>query len=164
METTNEVCSVNKSTKCSCKCGRFGAVVLIILIAGIVCWHIHRPKPAKQEFEPYPGTICTVQFRRDVLGAARDLPIGPTVANTNGAIVTLRGELIAVNREAILLDQVNDQYIENDVPRMKRFWIPKSSILTIEYEPARSFLDLPRENLLRIQYEARKNYNAMENQ
>ena len=141
-------------------CRKFVTAIFVILIAGIICWHIHHPRA----IDPPPGTMCTVQFRRDVLGAAHDLPIGPTTNNINGAIVSMTGELIAVSREAILLDQVNEHYIVNDVPQMKRFWIPRSGILFIEYEPARTFLDLPQDNSLRIQYNVMQNIKTSENQ
>ena len=45
---------------------------------------------------------------------------------------------------------------------MKRYWIPKSNILSIEYEPARTFLDLPQENTLRIRYEAMQRHKERE--
>jgi len=77
-----------------------------------------------------PGKIYTVQFRRDALGAASNLPIGPNTDVINGAVVSIRGELIAADHDAILLDQVNVNLIRGDVPAMKRFWIPKNSILS----------------------------------
>ena len=162
MVSLNEIgTEPEKPKQCPCKCGKGIAVFLVLfLLAGIACWYIHhpnRPRYINPEMDLKPGTICTVQFRRDALGTAKDLPVSPTTNSINGAIVSMRGELIAINHDVILLDQVNNHYIVNDVPQMKRFWIPKSSILSIEYEPARTFLDLPQDNILRIEYEALRN-------
>ena len=169
METKfNEVTrdsGTDKLKPCSCKCGKSLMAILIILIVGIFCWHVHRPKPSRwRPIDLEPGTMCTVQFRRDVLGAATTLPVSPTANSINGSTVSIQGELVAVTHEAILLDQVDEHYIVNDVPRMQRFWIPKSSILSIEYESARTFLDLPKDNMLRIRYEVKKQHQAAENQ
>jgi hypothetical protein len=117
-----------------------------------------------QAIAPKPGTLCTVQFRRDALGAASNSPIPPTVTSINGSGVTMQGELISVGPEAILLDQINDHYLVNGVPNMKRFWIPTGSILFIEYEPERTFPDLPPDNILRVEYEATQRIKATENQ
>jgi len=145
--------------KCSCKCHKHAvAIFAVLLIAGVACWYIHHPnRPrAYTSVDPQPGAKCTVQFRRDMLGGSASLPISPTTISANGAIVAIHGELVAVSREAILLDQVDENYIFNGTPKMKRFWIPKNNILSIEYEPTRTFNDLPPENILRIEYEAKK--------
>jgi hypothetical protein len=168
METKfNEVAKESESDapkKCFCKHHKFAAAILLVLIAGVACWFIHHPKPHHPpSIVPKPGTLCTVQFRRDALGAGNGLPVPPTVNNVNGATVSIQGELIAVSHEAIFLDQVDATYIFNGVPHMKRFWIPKSSILSIEYEPTRTFLDLPQDNILRIQYEAEQRHKATNN-
>jgi uncharacterized protein (DUF427 family) len=72
--------------------------------------------------DPKPGTMCTVQFRQDVFtlkdGKGTFLP----VVDVNTTTVAFHGTLIAANREAILFEA-----------NSKRFWIPKSSILLIEY-------------------------------
>jgi len=155
METIfNEVAQAPESAKP--KHRKFVAAMLVaFLFVGLACWYIHHPNRPRT-VDPKPGTFCTVQFRRDALGGAANLPVSPTTTNINGATVSLQGELIAVSHDAILLDQVNDHYIVSDVPQMKRFWIPRSSILSIEYEPARTFPDLPQDNILRIRYEAKQ--------
>ena len=112
-----------KSKTCSCKCKKHAAVFLIILVlSSIVCWHVHRvPRPP---IGPEPGTGCTIQFRRDALGSAGDLPVLPIARIINGTIasISISGELIAIDHEAILISS-----------EQKRFWIPKHSILFIEY-------------------------------
>jgi hypothetical protein len=111
-----------KSKQCPCKCGKCAAAILItLLIAGIVCWHVHHP--SRHRLMPKPGMECVIQLRRDALGAGSDIPVSPITYNRNGADVMVRGEMIAVNREAILISSGPN-----------RFWIPKSNILLIEYQ------------------------------
>ena len=142
METKTEWNKVNpqpesgKPKKCCCKRGKIIAVILVFLIAGAICCHIHHPRPrdAMQEMmiDLKPGTVCTVQFRRDALGGSTSL-ISPTTTGVNGTTVSIKGTLVTVNHEAILLEQVDNHFIVNDMPQLKRLWIPKSSILLIEY-------------------------------
>ena len=116
--------------KCSCKCHKHAvAIFVVLLIAGVACWYIHHPNRPQvyPSIDPKPGTICTVQFRRDMLGATSYLT-SPTTDNINNTNVSLRGTLVAANREAILLDHLNDE------SQLQRFWIPKSSILCIQTE------------------------------
>ena len=164
METKfNEVANATESGKLG-KHHKFMVAILVILIAGIVCWHIHRPKLARLpgSIDPKPGTICIVQFRQDALGPMQGFT--PATQIINGAVVLAKVELIAISHEAILFDQVNASYIVNGIPKMKRFWIPKSSILSIEFEPTRTFLDLPQDNVLRIEYEAMQRVKEMKDQ
>jgi len=102
--------------KCTCKHGKIIAVILVVLIVAICC-HIHHLRQASL----MPGTYYIVQFRGDVLGT----PVSPRDDNYNN----IEGTLIAVNREAILLDRY---VIVNDEPQMLRLWIPKSNILLIK--------------------------------
>ena len=111
--------------KCSCKCHKHAvAIFAILLVAGVACWYIHHPNRPRAEptIDPKPGTVCTVHFRQDAFvlrdGKGTSLPI----VNVNTTTVAFHGTLIAANREAILFEA-----------NSKRFWIPKSSILLIEY-------------------------------
>jgi hypothetical protein len=83
------------------------------------------------------GTDCTIQFRRDALGGSTSLT-SPTTTGINGTTISIAGTLIAVNHEAVLLEQIDNHYLVNDVPQLKRLWIPKSSILLIEYRKRRT--------------------------
>ena len=113
-----------KPKTCSCKCKKHAAVFFIILLlAGIVCWHVHHvPRPPRPPIGPEPGTACTVQFHRGALGGAAALPISPMTQSINGAKVSISGELIAIDHEAIIISS-----------EQRRYWIPKHSILLIEY-------------------------------
>ena len=113
-----------KSAKCACgcKCSKFAAVILIILIAGIVCWHIHHPKHHPAPIAGLkPGTQCIVHLRQDALGN-NDAPVVPLTVIDGVAVV--RVVLIAMDHEAVIVDNGGQQ----------RYWIPKSSILCIQYE------------------------------
>ena len=124
--------ATSKPKKCACKCRIIIAVVLAVLVIGVACWYVHRP------MGPKPGTICTVQFRRGALGAGATIPVSPHTDIANGAEVSVSGTLIAVNREAILLEWESRNRIthENGIPtyQVHRLWIPKSSILLIRYD------------------------------
>jgi len=135
----------NNQTKCTCKHGKIVAVILVVLIVGAICWHVHHlPRKGSKDdaksgtlFDMELGTDCTVQFRRDALGGSTSLT-APTTTGINGTTFIIKGTLIAVNHEAILLEQIDDHYIVNDVPQLKQLWIPKSSILYIEYSKGRT--------------------------
>jgi len=122
-----------KPKKCPCKCRIIGIAILVFLIAGVVCWHVHRPKPIDPEIDLKPGTYCIVQLRRDSLGAAGS-PVPPTTDQFNGAIVSMRGTLLAINRDAILLECIVD-YPLNQPHEVRRHWIPKNNILLITHAP-----------------------------
>ena len=62
----------------------------------------------------------TVQFRRDALGASHALPISPTVDSMNGANVTLKGELLAVNKNWVV--------VQDDT---KTHWIARPTVLLL---------------------------------
>ena len=115
---------------CGCKCRKVAAAILLVLIAGIACWYIHHPNRPRSPIDPKPGTICTIQFRRDALGGAGS-PVPPTVDNVNGADVSMKKVvLIATSHEAILVEYYGDDYRNPG----RLYWIPKSSILSIAYD------------------------------
>jgi len=96
----------DKPKKCACghKHGKYVVVILVVLIVGAICWHVHHPRSkgskdhAKQEtlFDLELGTDCTVQFRRDALGGSTSLT-SPTTTGINGTTFIIKGTLIAVN-------------------------------------------------------------------
>lgn len=67
------------------------------------------------------GKDCTVQFRRDALGAAANLPVSPTTHSINGAETCVMGTLKRATAEWVVLERNG-----------KEIWIPKSVILLIE--------------------------------
>ncbi len=67
------------------------------------------------------GASCTIQFRRDALGANMSLPISPTTDSINGAIVSVSGTLAAINDEWVVISDADNQ----------QTWIPRSMILLV---------------------------------
>ena len=67
------------------------------------------------------GKPCTVQFRRDALGAAAANPISPLTNGINGADTSIAGTLKRVTAEWIVIGQ----HGTIDV------WIPRSAVLLI---------------------------------
>jgi len=107
----------DKPKKCACrhKHGMHVAVILVVLIVGAICWHVH-PRPTGLK----PGMYCAVELRRD--------------AANGSAPISIRGELIAIYRDAILLEVADHSFIINDKPKQMQMWIPKNNILLVKYD------------------------------
>ena len=108
--------------KCHCVCRKFVVAIVVILIIGAICCHVHRPR--SHWGDPKPGTFCTVQFNNNT--------VSPLVDISNGARVTVSGELVAIRRDAILLKTFREGTANQVVDEL--VWIPKSSILLIKYK------------------------------
>ncbi len=67
------------------------------------------------------GKACTVQFRRDALGAAANTPVPPMVNRMNGAETCAMGTLKRATAEWVVIEKNG-----------KEIWIPRSVILLIE--------------------------------
>ena len=97
-------------------------VFLLILIAGYLVF--------PTSTQPVPGAYCTVQFRRDLLGANANGPISPLLsAKHNGTDLSVHGKLVSIDKLGVIL-QV-EQY-DDDKKIVRNIWIPLSSILLIE--------------------------------
>jgi hypothetical protein len=68
------------------------------------------------------GRPCTVQFRRDALGAAASLPISPMTGGINGADTAISCKYKSTRDDWVIVDRGG-----------KEVWIPKSVILLIEF-------------------------------
>ena len=68
------------------------------------------------------GRPCTVQFRRDALGAAASLPIPPTTHSMNGAETAISCTYKSTRDEWAIFERGG-----------KELWISKSVILSIEF-------------------------------
>jgi len=126
-----------KPKKCPCKCRIIGIAILVVLIAGVVCWHVHRPKPSKSETEIAlkPGTQCVLHFRQDAFSSRNggtSLPVIPA-NGTPHKTYAFTGTIIAVDHEAVLFEAIYEKITFNGVPKTERFWIPKSNILLIKF-------------------------------
>lgn len=76
------------------------------------------------ELSQWIGKNVSIQFRRDALGAAADLPVPPTTGSINGAQTTVAGKLLKVHASSILIG-------EEQHPK----WIPREVILFVEMNP-----------------------------
>jgi hypothetical protein len=70
------------------------------------------------------GKSCTVQFRRDALGAASSLPISPMTGGINGADTAISCTYKSTREDWVIVERAG-----------KELWIPKSVILLIEFAP-----------------------------
>ena len=69
-----------------------------------------------------PGRQCTVQFRRDALGAAANLPVSPMTQGINGADTAISCRYKSTREDWVIVDRAG-----------REIWIPKSVILLIEF-------------------------------
>lgn len=80
-----------------------------------------------QPTEPQGGRLplgerCTVQFRRDALGAGASAPISPVTHSINGADVAISGELIRADADWLV--------VRNEG---KERWIARRAVLLVEF-------------------------------
>lgn len=73
------------------------------------------------------GEQCEVQFRRDALGAAAELPIPSETNNYNGAEVSLTATLNRATHDWIIVANHQAEYM-----------IPVHAILLLKFNPAAS--------------------------
>jgi hypothetical protein len=72
---------------------------------------------------PPVGKSCSIQFRRDALGAGASGPSSPLAGNINGADVAISGTLKSTSGEwVVLLDS-----------KGRETWVPKAVILLIQF-------------------------------
>jgi hypothetical protein len=68
------------------------------------------------------GKACTIQFRRDALGAAASVPIAPTTGSFNGAPTTISGTLKSSRGDWVVITRE-----DHDI------WVPKQVILLVQF-------------------------------
>jgi hypothetical protein len=99
-------------------CSIFGSTFLIFCFAGC---DANPNLPVNED--------VVVQFDRSALGASANLPISPRTESINGAETAIRGKLLQVSPEWILLEQRTSQSSGTDI---KKFWIQRNKILLIQ--------------------------------
>jgi hypothetical protein len=67
------------------------------------------------------GANCTIQFRRDALGAASGVPVPPLTGSFNGADTCVAGKLKSINNDWLVLDHAGHD-----------LWVPKAAVLLFE--------------------------------
>lgn len=70
------------------------------------------------------GSTCTVQFRRDALGTARETPVSHATDNFNGADVRVTGKLVKTDENWVVVEKYGGKEV---------FWIPRENVLLIEF-------------------------------
>lgn len=99
------------------------AVLIYAGLLGLVCGCNSSQPDEEALLKPRIGKGCTVQFRRDALGAGASLPVSPTTGEVNGASVTVVGTLTQVRgRWIVIWDHKNGEY-----------FIPRESVLMLEF-------------------------------
>jgi hypothetical protein len=102
--------------------------VLLSLLYAAFCGGCERteasgPSPAPAAaLQPAPGTEVIVHFRRDALGALRDVPIPVSTHEFNESKVCVRGALRSMDEEWIVLER----------ERGGDAWVPRGAILYLE--------------------------------
>lgn len=81
----------------------------------------------------WEGREVTVQFRRDLLGAAGS-PVSPTATWVNNAMVSLKGTLVEASPDGVFLDSHYKLNVDDAEAQQSIFWIPKVSILMVKLE------------------------------
>ena len=72
---------------------------------------------------PPVGKNCSIQFRRDALGAGASGPSSPMAGNINGADVAISGTLKSTSSDWVVLETKGGE-----------IWVPKAAILLIQFQ------------------------------
>jgi len=76
---------------------------------------------------PPIGADCRLQFKRSDLGVAASLPVPPTAGAVNGADVNVRGKLLRIDKEWVVLDAVVDAGLPS------KLWVPRGNVLLLQF-------------------------------
>lgn len=103
-------------------------VLVVALIAGVValvCWL----RPERPLLSEWIGQVIEIQFRRNALGAASDLPISPDTGQINGAATSIVGRLQSVSDSEIVIMRSRGNQAAHP------YWIPREVILFVRVDP-----------------------------
>ena len=104
--------------------------VLISLLAITGLSSCDKPQSARKSIlADSIGKDCVVQFNRNSLGAAANLPVPPMTSSINGADVCVSGKLTQVGDKGIIIERTKGVAAVN-----QKLWIPEASILLIEFK------------------------------
>jgi hypothetical protein len=99
---------------------------VILMVVGIMlttgCEQRAEAAPTGGRLAQMHTRICTVQFRRDALGASRDLPVSPMTGGINGATVAVVGKLRSFDDAWLAVDTEKDGVV----------FIPKEVVLLVQ--------------------------------
>ena len=99
------------------------AILVCVGLLGLAGGCSSSPSNEDWLLKPRIGKGCTVQFRRDALGAAADIPVSPTTGEINGASVTVAGTL----------SQVSDRWVVIRDHKGGEFVVARESVLMLEF-------------------------------
>ncbi len=104
-------------------------------MVGAGCRSEEEEQGSAQGLSGLVGRECTVQFRRDALGAAASIPIPPSTSEINGASVEFTGKLTSVRGDWLNLE-ITTVYRSGDGSPLRtvyrRVHIPVASVLYVE--------------------------------
>jgi hypothetical protein len=103
-------------------------VTLCLTLAG--CGTRDVPQQAATGLSSKIGYVCTVQFRRDALGAASSYAIPPTTNSMNGSEVSFAGVLKDVKGDWLVIER-------QDGAQTVETWVPIHSVLLLEWSQER---------------------------
>ena len=103
-------------------------VLVVALIAGVVALG-YWLRPERPLLSEWIGQNIKIQFRRDALGAASNLPISPDTDEINGASTSITGRLMSVSDSEIVI--MRSKRKQEARPHS----IPREVILFIQVDP-----------------------------
>lgn len=101
---------------------RIIVVTVLLLLAATSGCDQQTNASSRAATTPPVGSNCSVQFRRDLLGATMDLPISPMTSSIDGAQVNVHGTLVDINAEWVILDRSGTT-----------LWIPRENVLLLSF-------------------------------
>jgi len=100
------------------------AVVAALIVTTGCEQRVHAAAPGGSRLAQMHSKMCTVQFRRDALGAAGTLPVSPMTGGINGAQVAVTGKLRSFD----------DAWLALDTEKHGVLFIPKEVVLLVQVE------------------------------
>ena len=101
-------------------------IALTVFVVAMVAWFLRPSRPLLSE---WIGQNVRVQFRRDALGAASNIPISPDTGEINGASTSIIGTLVSVTESEIVI--MRSRLSQQARPH----WIPRETILYVKVNP-----------------------------
>jgi len=102
------------------------AVILLMLVAGCEAPDAKPTSSTTSTSAPLSQWIdrpVTIQFRRDLLGTSRELPVGPDTSSINGAETSISGTLVEAHEDSVVIQR--DERLH---------WVPRETILHIRID------------------------------
>jgi len=99
------------------------AALLAALVVTTGCeQRVEAASPAGARLAQMHSRMCTVQLRRDALGAASNLPVSPMTGGINGAQVAIVGKLRSFD----------DAWLALETEKEGLLFIPKEVVLLVQ--------------------------------